>query len=394
MTHTPGIQDVIDVGSTPNDGTGDPLRDAMIKINSNFTDLFSNSVANTSISIGNNSVNVYANSTTIITGNTTTGTGGHITNSSTVFIGNNTVNTTLNNSSLSTNSVTVQSKIQIGNAAGYNFGSLALIEIDANANSYQQIVIQNANTGNNASSDLVITADTGNDSVNFIDLGINGSNYLQSAFNIGGALDGYLYSSNSNLAIGTAANNGVISFHANGTTSSDVKMTVNATAIGIPNNVSLVIGNSTVNTVLSSTTRTVANATGTITITPASITVAANATSNIVVGNSTVNVAINSSSIAITSNTFNLGSNTNAANGYTYLPNGFKLTWGWVSANSSVGNVTFPAAYTTNVYAVTATSNSTVATYQAAVIATNNTVAVIRTANVTATNVFWHAIGY
>jgi hypothetical protein len=93
-------------------------------------------------------------------------------------------------------------------------------------------------------------------------------------------------------------------------------------------------------------------------------------------------------------NTVNFGSSTNAANGYTYLPNRFKLNWGWVSANSTDGNVIFSSAYTTNVYVVTATSNSAVATYHAAVISQNSTSASIRTANTTSTNVFWQAIGY
>ena len=96
----------------------------------------------------------------------------------------------------------------------------------------------------------------------------------------------------------------------------------------------------------------------------------------------------------IQSNTINVGTNVNSANGYTYLPNGFKLNWGWVSANSSSGNVTFRSAYSINVYSVIVTSNTAEATYQAAVIGTNNTVAVVRTANDVSTNVFWQAIGY
>ena len=95
----------------------------------------------------------------------------------------------------------------------------------------------------------------------------------------------------------------------------------------------------------------------------------------------------------ISSNTLVLGSSTDSANGYTFLPNGFKIVWGWVSANSSAGNATFSSAFTTNAYSVTATSNTTTATYQAGVIGTNNTVAVIRTANATSTNVFFMAIG-
>jgi hypothetical protein len=106
------------------------------------------------------------------------------------------------------------------------------------------------------------------------------------------------------------------------------------------------------------------------------------------------NFIANSTVLTFTPNTFNLGTSINGANGYTFLPNGFKLNWGWVSANSSTGDVTFSSAYTTNVYSVTATSNTAVATYQTSVISTNNTVACIRTANATVTNVFWQAIGY
>lgn len=136
------------------------------------------------------------------------------------------------------------------------------------------------------------------------------------------------------------------------------------------------VGNSSVNTFINSTSISLTN-TGSV----------------ISVGNSTVNASINTTGFYTSTNTFTLGTSTNAANGYTYLPNGFKMNWGWVSSNSTVGNATFASAYTTNAYVVTATSNSTVATYQAAVIGTNNTVAVIRTANATATNVYFMAIG-
>lgn len=87
-----------------------------------------------------------------------------------------------------------------------------------------------------------------------------------------------------------------------------------------------------------------------------------------------------------------IGTSNKSANGYTLLPNGIKMVWGWVSANSSDGNAAFSSQFTT-IYNVTATSNSAVATYQAAVINSNTTVALIRTANDASTNVFWHAIG-
>lgn len=153
---------------------------------------------------------------------------------------------------------------------------------------------------------------------------------------------------------------------------------------------SLVIGNGT--TTQTSSGITVSNTAGNVQITPTRIL----ATGNINAASHTVGsiFVANTTGIYNTTNTFNLGANTNAANGFTFLPNGFRLNWGWVSANNSAGNATFTSAYTTNAYVVTATSNSAVATYQAAVIGTNSSVVAIRTANAASTNVFWMAIGF
>ena len=43
---------IIDTGTTINDGTGDPLRDGAIKINSNFSEIYTN--------LGNNSSLLFA----------------------------------------------------------------------------------------------------------------------------------------------------------------------------------------------------------------------------------------------------------------------------------------------------------------------------------------------
>ena len=149
----------------------------------------------------------------------------------------------INTSTFYATSANVLNKIQLGTPGAFSFGANAIIEIDANQNTYTQIVVQNANTGNNASSDLVVTADTGNDSVDYIDLGINNSLYNQPTYNIIGAKDGYLYASNGSLSIGTLAAKEVI-LHANGSTSTDRKLTVNATAITIANSVTLVANGS------------------------------------------------------------------------------------------------------------------------------------------------------
>jgi len=193
----PGVQQVIDVGSAPNDGTGDVLRDAMVYINENFTELYSNAVVNTNITVGNNVVNCFINSTSIVVSN-------------------------------------ASSRISVGNS-----------------------------------------------------------------------------SSNS---------------------------VVNSTGVY--------------------TTHTLSGANATL-----------------------------------STNTLTLGTSTAAANGYTWLANGLKMNWGWVSANSSDGNAVFSSAFTTACYSVTATSNTAVPTYQAGITAINLGNTNIRTANAASTNVFYMAIG-
>jgi hypothetical protein len=155
----------------------------------------------------------------------------------------------------------------------------------------------------------------------------------------------------------------------------------------VVSNTGLVTGNTIANAVANSINFKVSNSTVYSTLSPGSI----------LIGNSTVNAVANSTNIKIlsanvTSNTLTLGSSTDAANGYTYLPNGFKLNWGKVSANSSSGTITFTSAYSTNCYAVSPASNAT-GTYAAAVISQNSTSAEIRTSNDTVTDVYFTAVG-
>jgi hypothetical protein len=110
-----------------------------------------------------------------------------------------------------------------------------LADFTTTANSYGQINLRNTSTGTNASSDVVLTADTGNDSSNFIDLGINNSGFSVGSWTINGPTDGYLYTSDGNLSIG-AINASVakyISFFTGGTLISNERMRVNATGVGI-----------------------------------------------------------------------------------------------------------------------------------------------------------------
>ena len=153
-------------------------------------------------------------------------------------------------------------------------------------------------------------------------------------------------------------------------------------------NTSITVGNNSVNAYVNSTALYFANNTATLMI-------GNSATSNVIANTSGVftNGTVNTYTVHVVSNTLNLGTSSATVNGYSYLPNGFKMNWGWVSANSTDGNATFTSAFGTACYIVTATSNNAATTYQAAVIGSNTTVVGIRTANATSTNVYFMAIG-
>jgi hypothetical protein len=100
-------------------------------------------------------------------------------------------------------------------------------------NNYLQLNIQNLNSGNNASSDVVATADNGSESANYVDLGINSSTYNTSALT-GGANNAYLYSAANDFIIGnsTAAKN--LIFFTGGTATTNEAMRITGTgSIGI-----------------------------------------------------------------------------------------------------------------------------------------------------------------
>ena len=103
----------IGIGTSANDGTGDPLRDAFDKVNDNFNEVYSaftfasnNATVANNVLIGNSTVNSVANSTTVSISNSTsevTATSGSL------LVGNSTVNTTANSSLVNATSVTVNS---------------------------------------------------------------------------------------------------------------------------------------------------------------------------------------------------------------------------------------------------------------------------------------------
>lgn len=50
------VQQIIAVGSTANDGTGDPLRTAMIKINENFSEIYGKDAAGSNFDLTSNTI--------------------------------------------------------------------------------------------------------------------------------------------------------------------------------------------------------------------------------------------------------------------------------------------------------------------------------------------------
>lgn len=223
---------VINIGTAPNNGTGDPLRTAFAKAQNNFSEIYA------SLSFNDTTTDVTLANNLVVTANA------------------------------QANILIANTKLNVGNASGFAFGTLAVEEIHGNQNTYVQTVIQNANTGLSATADFIVTSDTGNDSVNYLDLGLNSSVYSNAAYNIGGPGDAYLYNANGNITIGTAGANAII-FHTSGTTSTNEVARITPTGnVGIGNsnpqhslsvnntifvNTSVTIGNSSVNASVNST---------------------------------------------------------------------------------------------------------------------------------------------
>jgi len=98
----------------------------------------------------------------------------------------------------------------IGSPAGTALGSDVVIQITANSGSYSQTNFQNINSSGGASGDYILTADNGNDTTHYLDMGITSSGWDGSETNVLAGLtpnNGYLYVQDGNLTLGTRAGN-------------------------------------------------------------------------------------------------------------------------------------------------------------------------------------------
>jgi hypothetical protein len=111
----------------------------------------------------------------------------------------------------------------------------AIADFTGSVDGYTQLNIRNSLAAASASADLIATADTGSDTTNFIDLGINNSAFSSGSWTVNGALDGYLYTSDGSLSIGIATNNTAkyISFFAGGLLAANEQVRINQTGVGI-----------------------------------------------------------------------------------------------------------------------------------------------------------------
>jgi hypothetical protein len=97
-------------------------------------------------------------------------------------------------------------------------------------NNYLQLNIKNRSNGTSASSDLVATANNGDESSNYIDLGINSSTYASGTYS-SGPDDAYLLGMGNKLWIGTGNPGQEIRFHTGGTTTDEVRMAIKGSGL-------------------------------------------------------------------------------------------------------------------------------------------------------------------
>jgi hypothetical protein len=82
-----------------------------------------------------------------------------------------------------------------------NAGSYNIAHFEANNEYYTQVNVKNINSGNNASTDFVATADNGNEGVHYVNMGINSSTYTGGY--VGLANDAYVINVGKDLYVGT-----------------------------------------------------------------------------------------------------------------------------------------------------------------------------------------------
>jgi len=122
--------------------------------------------------------------------------------------------------------------LKIGDS-GYTNVSFNLLSGYANLDNYLQLNIRNYSTGTTASSDIVATANNGSETTNYIDMGINSSNYSDTGYTIYSPNSAYLYNRGQDLNIGTGTAEKIIRFHTGGFSTGNTKMTIDSSGVTV-----------------------------------------------------------------------------------------------------------------------------------------------------------------
>ena len=120
---------------------------------------------------------------------------------------------------------------------GYLSTPSSIVEGFGNQNNYIQASVLNTNVSGSSSADFIAYNDVSANVLSnvFIDMGINGTNWSNTLWTISGPNDGYVYSGNNNISVGTAGV-GYINFFSNGTLATNEVMRLTSGAnVGIGN---------------------------------------------------------------------------------------------------------------------------------------------------------------
>ncbi len=122
--------------------------------------------------------------------------------------------------------------VQAGNTTSFN-----VISGKGTIDNYLQLNIQNQSNTANASSDVVATAANGNETSNYVDMGMNSGNYTNTASPIlAGADNAYLYSTGRDFVIGNGSSGRNLIFFTGGYATTNEAMRITSTGnVGINN---------------------------------------------------------------------------------------------------------------------------------------------------------------
>jgi hypothetical protein len=100
------------------------------------------------------------------------------------------------------------------------------INVGGTVDWYLQFNMQNLSDGVLASTDIVLTADNGNDTVNYVDIGINGSQYSLAGWEAYAPNDSYVFSAGEDIILGTSNAAKKIKFVTGGTGLANIAATL------------------------------------------------------------------------------------------------------------------------------------------------------------------------